>query len=63
MERNKFYRLQIKEQRIVRDCYGLDELPYVSDRWIDYMIGYDKQKMQKMIDKSLCKDKYRIVPY
>ena len=63
MEKKKHYRLQIKEQRIVKDCYGSDELPYVSSIWIDYMIGCDKQKMQKMIDKSLCKDNYRIVPY
>lgn len=63
MEKKKHYRLQIKEQRIVKDCYGSDELPCVSSIWIDYMIGCDKQKMQNMIDKSLCKDNYRIIPY
>ena len=57
------YKLQIKERRVVKDCYKSNELPFVCDIWVDYMIGYDKQEMQDMIDRSLCKDDYRITAY
>jgi hypothetical protein len=57
------YKLQIKERRIVKDCYKSNELPFVCDMWVDHMIGYNKQEMQDMIDRSLCKDDYRIVTY
>ena len=59
----KRYRLQIKERRIIKDCYKPNELPYVMDVWVNYMVGFNKREMQDMIDKSLCKEDYRIVDY
>ena len=59
----KRYRLQIKERRIIKDCYKPNELPYTMDVWVNYMVGFNKREMQKLIDNSLDKDNYRIVPY
>ena len=59
----KRYRLQIKERRITKDCYKPNELPYVMVVWVNYMVGFNKREMQKLIDNSLNKDDYRIVSY
>lgn len=59
----KRYRLQIKERRIVKDCYKPEELPYVMDVWVNYMVGFNKREMQKLIDNSSNKDDYRLVLY
>lgn len=57
------YLLQIKERRIVKGCYSRDELPFVSDCWVDNIISFDLENLQSMIEKSTCKSDYRIVTY
>ena len=59
----KRYVLQIRERRIIKDCYKPNELPYAMDIWVNYMVGFNKREMQKLIDSSLNKDDYRIVLY
>ena len=59
----KRYRLQIKERRIIKDWYKPNELSYVMDGCVNYMVGFNKREMQKLIDNSLNKDDYRIVSY
>ena len=57
------YLLQIKERRIVKGCYSRDELPFVSDCWVDHIISFDLGNLQNMIEKSICKSDYRVVTY
>lgn len=60
---NQKYLLQVKERRIVKGCYNRDELPFVSDFWVNHIIGYDLEDLQNMIKISLCESDYRIVTY
>lgn len=57
------YLLQVKERRIVKGCYSRDELPFVSDYWVNHIISLDLENLQNMIKKSVCKSDYRIVTY
>ena len=60
---NQRYLLQIKERRIVKRCYNRDELPFVSDCWVNHIISLDLENLQNMIEKSICKSDYRVVTY
>lgn len=57
------YLLQVKERRIVKGCYSRDELPFVSNYWVNHIISLDLENLQNMIKKSGCKSDYRIVTY